>query len=71
MHHVILESPLNLPFLMFDAMRNALSRSKAPLPYGMALTVIFREDGVSFDGLFVSCHTLTPTTTTLLGGWDL
>ena len=42
MHHVISESPLNLPFLMIDAMREVLNRSKAPLPYGMALTVIFR-----------------------------
>ena len=35
---------------MIDAMREALNRSKAPLPYGMALTVIFRKFGLSFDG---------------------
>ena len=34
---------------MIDAMREALNRSKAPLPYGMALTVIFRQSGVSFE----------------------
>ena len=48
MHHIVSETPLNLPFLMMDAMREALNRSKAPLPYGMALTIIFRESGVSF-----------------------
>ena len=53
MHHVDFETPLNLPFLMIDAMREALNRSKAPLPYGMALSVIFRESGVSFGGEIV------------------
>ena len=42
MHHVVSESPLNLPFLMIDAMRKALNRSKTLSPYGMALIVIFR-----------------------------
>ena len=50
MHHVISQFPLNLPFLMIDAMREVLNRSKAPLPYDMALTMIFRESGVSFGG---------------------
>ena len=49
-HHVVSETLLNLSFLMIDAMREALSRSKALLPCGMALTMIFRESGVSFEG---------------------
>ena len=53
MHHVISETPLNLPFLMIDAMREALNRSKALLPYGMALSVHFRESRVSFEGEIV------------------
>ena len=46
---------------MIDAMREALNRSKAHLPYGMALTVIFRESGVSFDEEIV-CRLLNTDT---------
>ena len=49
MHHVVSETPLNLPFLMINAMREVLNKFKALLPYGMALIVIFRESGVSFE----------------------
>ena len=42
MHHIISKSPLNLPSLMINVMREALNRSKTPLPYGMALIVVFR-----------------------------
>ena len=56
MHHIVSESLLNLPFFMIDAMREALNKSKVPLPYGMALTVIFRESGVSFEGEEVVCR---------------
>ena len=48
MYHVITETPLNLPALMFKAMREILNRSKAHLPYGMALTLVFRKFGVYF-----------------------
>ena len=53
MHHIVSKSLLNLPFFMIDVMRKVLNRSKAPLPYGMALTVIFRESGMSFEGEIV------------------
>ena len=53
MHYVVFESPLNLPFRMIDAMREALNRYKDRLPYGMALTVIFRESSVCFEGKVV------------------
>ena len=49
-YHVIIETPLNLPTLMFEAMREILNRSKAHLPYGMALTLVFRRFGVCFEG---------------------
>ena len=48
--HVITETPLNLPTLMFKAMRETLNRSKAHLPYGMALILIFRRFKVCFEG---------------------
>ena len=41
---------MNLPTLMFEAMREILNRSKAHLPYGMALTLVFRRFRVSFEG---------------------
>ena len=49
MYHVITQISLNLPALMFEAMRKILNRSKAHLPYGMALTLVFRRFGVSFE----------------------
>ena len=61
MHHVIFESPLNVSFLMIDAMREALNRSKTFLPYGMALTIIFRQFDVSFEGETV-CRLLNTDT---------
>ena len=50
MFHVITQTPLNLPALMIEAMRETLNRSKAHLPFGMALTLVFRRFGVSFEG---------------------
>ena len=50
MFHVITQTPLNLPALMIEAMRETLNRSKAHLPYGMALTRVFRRFGVSCEG---------------------
>ena len=47
---MITQTPLNLPVLMFEAMRETLNRSKAHLPFGMALTLVFRRFGVSFEG---------------------
>ena len=67
MYHVITQTPLNLLALMFEAVRETLNRSKAHLPYGMALTLVFRRFGVSFEGEIVvrlshsdtiNCHTL-------------
>ena len=49
MYHVITQTPLNLPALMFEAMRETLNRSKAHLPFGMALTLVFRRFEVSFE----------------------
>ena len=46
---------------MIDAMREALNRSKALLPYGTALTVIFRESGVSFEGEVICRLSYTDT----------
>ena len=52
---------------MFEAIRETLNRSKAHLPYGMALTLVFRKFGVYFEGEAVTklshsdtinCHTL-------------
>ena len=60
-HHVVSKTPLNLPFLIIDAMREVLNRSKAPLPYGMALTMIFRESRVSFKGEVVYRLSYTDT----------
>ena len=72
MHHIIFETPLNQSFLMIDAMREALNRSKALLPYGMDLTMIFRDPRVSFEGeMFVDCHTSTLITTTSFDAWGL
>ena len=50
MFHIITQTPLNLPALMIEAMRETLNRSKAHLPYGMALTRVFRRFGVSCEG---------------------
>ena len=50
MFHVITQTPLNLSALMIEAMRETLNRSKAHLPFGMALTLVFRRFGVSFEG---------------------
>ena len=47
---MITETSLNLPTLMFEAMRETLNRSKPHLPYGMALTLVFRKFGVYFEG---------------------
>ena len=67
MYHVIIETSLNLPTLMIEAMREILNRSKAHLPYGMALTLVFRRFGVYFEEETVTrlshsdtinCHTL-------------
>ena len=51
MHYVPYDhtTPLNLPALMFEAMRETLNRSKAHLPFGIALTLVFRRFGVSFE----------------------
>ena len=49
MYHVITQTPLNLLALMFEAMREILNRSKAHLPFGMALTLVFRRFGISFE----------------------
>ena len=35
---------------MIEAMREILNRSKVHLPFGMALTLVFRRFGVSFEG---------------------
>ena len=48
MYHVITQTPLNLPALIFEAMREILNRSKAHLSFCMALTLVFRRFGVSF-----------------------
>ena len=61
MHHIISETLLNLPFLMIDAMREALNKSKALLPYGMALTMIFRKSRVSFEGEVICRLSYTDT----------
>ena len=50
MFHIITQTPLNLPALMIEAMRETLNRSKAHLPFGMALTRVFRRFGVSCEG---------------------
>ena len=47
---IITQTPLNLPALMIEAMRETLNRSKAHLPFGMALTRVFRRFGVSCEG---------------------
>ena len=49
-YHVITQTPLNLPALMFEAMRETLNRSKAHLPYSIALTLVFRRFEVCFEG---------------------
>ena len=58
---------MNLPTLMFEAIRETLNRSKAHLPYGMALILVFKRLGVCFEGEAVTilshsdtinCHTL-------------
>ncbi|EHA8591530.1 hypothetical protein COCNU_scaffold069186G000010 [Cocos nucifera] len=50
MYHMITEIPLNLYVLKIEAMRETLNRSKAHLPYGMTLILVFRGFGVSFEG---------------------
>ena len=64
---MITETSLNLPTLMFEAMREILNRSKAHLPYGMTLNLVFRRFRVCFEGEAVTrlshsdtinCHTL-------------
>ena len=50
MFHVITQTPLNLPALMIEAMRETLNRSKAHLSYGMVLTRVFKRFGVSCEG---------------------
>ena len=54
MYHVPTQTPLNLPALMFEVMRETLNRSKAHLPFGMALTLVFRRFRISFEGEVVA-----------------
>ena len=61
MYHVITQTPLNLSALMIEAMRETLNRSKAHLPFGMALTLVFRRFGVSFEGEAVARLSLSDT----------
>ena len=80
MYHVITQTSLNLPALMFEAMREILNRSKAHLPFGMALTLVFRRFGVSFKEEAVArishsdtinCHTLHSMSFSKTdGGWS-
>ena len=67
MHHIVSETPLNLSVLMIQAMRETLNRSRAHLPYGMTLILVFQRFGVYFEGETISrlshsdtknCHTL-------------
>lgn len=50
MYHILQEIPLNLPNLMIKDMEEAVGKSKAPLPYGMILTHVFRYFEVRFCG---------------------
>ena len=50
MHHIIKELPFNLPTLMIKVMQNAASCIKPALLYGMYLTIIFKEFGISLEG---------------------
>ena len=50
MYHVITQTSLNLPALIFEAMRETLNSSKAHLPFDMALTLVFRRFRISFEG---------------------
>ena len=49
MHHIICEIPINLSMLIFEVMQEILNRFKAHLPYGMALTLVFKRFGISFE----------------------
>ena len=50
MHHIIKKRPFNLPALMITMMQEASSKAKPMLPYGIFLTLVFREFGVSLKG---------------------
>ena len=66
MHH--LRIAFDLPLLIFTQMRDRVGRARACLPYGMALTLVFREVGIDIEGkLFVDlCHTDTYDKQTLI-----
>lgn len=49
MYYLIQGVPLNLPSLILTQMRDEVGRAKMCLPYGMTLTSVFREVGVSFE----------------------
>ena len=49
MHHMIQGIPLNSSALMFQQKQEAACRVKAYLPYGMALTLVFRKYGVTLE----------------------
>ena len=48
-YDVIQEAVLNLLALMMHQIRETASRAKPCLPYSMALTLVFREFGVSLE----------------------
>lgn len=50
MHHIIKEISFNLLALMIKIMQDITSRAKPTLPYGMFLTLVFKEFGVNLDG---------------------
>ena len=46
MYHILKEIPTNLSKLIIFAMKDAMMKRKTALPYGMALTHVFRMVGI-------------------------
>ena len=49
MHYILEEILVNLPKLMINYMCEASTKANASLPYGMVLTILFREFRVTIS----------------------
>lgn len=50
MYHILKKIPINLLELILIALKDVVSKKKATLSYGMALTNVFKLVGIRFKG---------------------
>ena len=50
MFYLVTETSISFPSLMLQQLKDTANKSKACLPYGMILTLIFKEFQVNLEG---------------------